>query len=120
MGDLLDEVRRSYCAKYPLDDLDDEGFNVGYDTDGLLWVQHTGPGLSDSRSRKEAGDQELAFRVSKLGMLQNMLGEVKRLYNERYPLDSVDDLCGEVGYDADGLLWVKSMGLGPWVAQSAV
>merc|ERR1712242_537359 len=42
--------------------------------------------------------------------LQNLLQEVKDLYNSKYPLDQVDDLDNQLEYDEDGVLWVKAVG----------
>lgn len=112
LEDLLDEVKCLYNQTYPLDNLDDEGCEIGYDADGLLWVSHSGIGIEGAPvSEKEEGVYEVACSKSKLEKLQDMLAEVMRLYNERYPLDNVDDLGSEVGYDADGLLWVRSTAL---------
>jgi len=106
LEDLLEEVKLLYSERYPLDDLDDTGREIGYDADGLLWVRHTGLGLdAEAQDQPELGQ-------SKMENLEGLLEEVRRLYEKKYPLDCVDDLSGEVGRDIDGLLWVKYTGLG--------
>jgi hypothetical protein len=107
---LLEEVKCLYGERFPLDEVSDLGREIGYDADGLLWVRHTGPALSGAaRDEAEAGSGRHA---SKMESLQHMLAEVRRLYQERYPLDCVDDLGAEAGQDADDLLWVKYTGEG--------
>jgi len=54
----------------------------------MLWVQYSGQGLP------------------RLHKLECMSAEVRDLYNQRYPLDHVD-MDGEIGRDADGMLWSK-------------
>jgi len=44
---------------------------------------------------------------------------VRRLYNDKYPLDHVDDLNCEAGCDTDGLLWVRYTGLSQMAALEA-
>mmetsp|Transcript_55653 Transcript_55653/g.140814 ORF Transcript_55653/g.140814 Transcript_55653/m.140814 type:complete len:998 (+) Transcript_55653:79-3072(+) len=110
LQDLLQEVKGLYSAKYPLDNVDDAGCEVGYDADGLLWVKHTGLGIGayeESQAEKTQPEEK-----SKMDKLQDMLNEAMRLYNTKYPLDNVDDVGHEVGYDVDGLLWVKYTGAG--------
>mmetsp|Transcript_147062 Transcript_147062/g.382246 ORF Transcript_147062/g.382246 Transcript_147062/m.382246 type:complete len:1151 (-) Transcript_147062:348-3800(-) len=107
LEDLLEEVKCLYREKYPLDYLDDEGRELGHDTDGLFWVEHSGlgptvfPGL------------EAETESNQVQKLHGLLSEVRCLYNEKYPFDSIDDLGFETGYDAEGLLWVRHIGLGP-------
>jgi len=109
LEDLLDEVKCLYNQSYPLDNLDEEGREVGYDADGLLWVKYSGVGIEDALgSGIEEEKYEMARNKSKFERLQDMLAEVRHLYNKKYPLDNVDDLGSDVGYDADGLLWVRS------------
>jgi len=86
-----------YNEKYPHDHVDDER-EFGLDADGLLWVQNTGHGL--------------ASREAKVDELQDLLEEIKTLYNDEFPLDHVDDMGCELGHDTDGVLWVQHTGLG--------
>eukprot|EP00443_Scrippsiella_acuminata_P008695 CAMPEP_0115211150 /NCGR_PEP_ID=MMETSP0270-20121206/22615_1 /TAXON_ID=71861 /ORGANISM="Scrippsiella trochoidea, Strain CCMP3099" /LENGTH=512 /DNA_ID=CAMNT_0002624829 /DNA_START=33 /DNA_END=1571 /DNA_ORIENTATION=+ len=82
---LLDDVKDLYNAKYPLDSVDVVDFEVGTDVDGLLWVQYSG--------------DEIEARDTQVGDLEELLEEVKQLYNKKYPLDRVDDVGQEVGCD---------------------
>jgi len=103
LEDLLREVKCLYNERYPEDCSDDAGHEIGYDADGLLWIQFTGQGIE--RSRVE--------------MLEDLLAEVKGLYNAKYPEDHAEDFELAVGTDADGLLWVQYTGQGskPWDAK---
>jgi len=111
LEDLLDEVKCLYSEMFPLDYLDDEHHELGYDTDGLLWVQHSGPGIDDVPGLETDNENESVRSTVGMEKLQDMLHEVRSLYNDKYPLDHVDDVNCEAGYDTDGLLWVKYTGL---------
>jgi len=112
LEDLLEEVQRLYSEKYPLDYLEDAGREIGYDTDGLLWIEHSGLGFEGTDTLEAEEEHNSVRDKTALEKLQAMLSEVRRLYNEKYPLDSVDDLGSEAGYDIDGLMWVSYTGLG--------
>lgn len=94
---LLEDVMCLYSEKYQLDHIDNDGAEVGHDSDGLLWVRYTGSG-------GRGADRAQQFEA--------LLEEVKCLYSARYPLDYVDDEGRELGCDADGLFWVEQSGLG--------
>merc|ERR1712150_181770 len=96
LEDMLGEVKHLYNQKYPFDHVDESDRDVGYDADGLLWVQYTRQGI----------------QTQKVDKLQELLQEVKNLYNEKYPHDNVDEDGHEVGRDSDGLLWVRYTGDG--------
>jgi len=119
LEDLLEEVKHLYSQRYHLDDVDDIGRETGYDADGLLWVKHTGSGMHAKGAAAQEEQEAPVRSESKMERLQDMLSEVRRLYNEKYPLDSVDDLGHEAGCDRDGLLWVKYTGLGTVAAVEA-
>merc|ERR1719507_2495248 len=105
---LLAVVHDSYNEKYPLDDVNNEGRKVCRDADGLVWVKHTGQGVEHAQSVRQA-------RIEKL---EALLADVQDSYNEKYPLDDVNDEGHEVCCDADGLVWVKHTGQGVEHAQS--
>merc|ERR1712032_1685372 len=88
LQDLLREVKGLYSERYPLDHVDDIGHAIGVDVDGLLWVAYTGQGTETQESKVEH--------------LEDLLEEVRGLYNEKSPLDHVDDEETEVGCDSDG------------------
>jgi len=116
LEELLEEVKSLYGKRYPLDCLEDEGVELGYDADGLLWVETSGLGIQHIPGIKIGDDRIPVCSKSKVEHLQDMLNEVRRLYNEKYPLDSVDDWSSDIGCDADGLLWVRYTGIGPIAA----
>mmetsp|Transcript_26630 Transcript_26630/g.70665 ORF Transcript_26630/g.70665 Transcript_26630/m.70665 type:complete len:379 (+) Transcript_26630:82-1218(+) len=119
LEELLEEVKRLYGKRYPLDCLEDEGQELGYDADGLLWVNQTGLGNQFVLQHEGEEKNKSVRSTSKMEQMQDMLSEVKRLYNEKYPLDCVDDLSYEAGCDADGLLWVRYSGAGQVAALEA-
>merc|ERR1719507_2828365 len=69
---------------------------------------HTGHGVEHAQSVRQV-------RIEKL---EALLAVVHDSYNEKYPLDDVNDEGREVCRDADGLVWVKHTGQGVEHAQS--
>merc|ERR1719507_1494038 len=69
---------------------------------------HTGHGVEHAQSVRQV-------RIEKL---EALLAVVQDSYNEKYPLDDVNDEGHEVCRDADGLVWVKHTGQGVQHAQS--
>eukprot|EP00928_Gymnodinium_smaydae_P061891 TRINITY_DN45863_c0_g1_i1.p1 TRINITY_DN45863_c0_g1~~TRINITY_DN45863_c0_g1_i1.p1 ORF type:complete len:1229 (+),score=279.89 TRINITY_DN45863_c0_g1_i1:97-3687(+) len=102
--DQLDEVKDMYAEKFA--ESVDESVSVEdqmYDEDGTAWVRIESTGVSQQR-------RSYNERVTKL---ENRLAEVKSLYMQKYD-DDVDDVepQNQHGYDADGTLWVGSVGQG--------
>jgi hypothetical protein len=97
---MLEEVNTLYSQKYPLDSLGDPEQEVGYDSDGMLWVRYAGDAGASTVETEDVPDATRAAR------LERLLDEVKGLYSAKFPLDDVDDVGKEVGRDPDGLLWV--------------
>jgi tetrahydromethanopterin S-methyltransferase subunit G len=96
----LNEVKQLYRQKYGEDVFGTEHY--AYDRGGTLWQEISSTGIPEDQ---------------RINRLESKLEEVKTLYREKYGHE-FDDLANDVSvgplyaYDADGTLWVQTVGTG--------
>eukprot|EP00933_Yihiella_yeosuensis_P005205 TRINITY_DN109680_c0_g1_i1.p1 TRINITY_DN109680_c0_g1~~TRINITY_DN109680_c0_g1_i1.p1 ORF type:complete len:710 (-),score=205.04 TRINITY_DN109680_c0_g1_i1:396-2525(-) len=98
LENMLTEVKDMYLLKYGMH-VDDDRPDRTVDDDGTLWIETVGTGVpSDQRFEK----------------LEEMLMQVKNLYEEKhgYSVDDDDESEHEYLTDEDGTVWVGSVGTG--------